>query len=45
MVRCICCQPSAVEGGEIMFMHIASFLLSVAAGIVGHYVCKWLDGE
>jgi len=22
-----------------------SFLLSVMAGIVTHYVCKWLDGE
>lgn len=25
------------------FLH--TFLLSVAASIVGYYVCKWLDGQ
>lgn len=24
---------------------ITSFLISVLAGIVAYYVCKWLDGD
>lgn len=24
---------------------LITFLLSVAASIVGYYVCKWLDGQ
>jgi hypothetical protein len=24
---------------------IISFLVSVAAGIVAYYICKWLDGD
>ena len=24
--------------------HIFSFILSVAAGVVTNYICKWLDG-
>ena len=30
------------EGGDIMDGAI-TFLLSVAASVVGYYICKWLD--
>lgn len=30
------------EGGGQM-EYILSFLLSVMAGIIGYYICKWLD--
>lgn len=30
------------EGG-VQLNYILNFLLSIAAGIVGYYVCKWLD--
>lgn len=23
----------------------ATFLVSVAAGVAAHYICKWLDGD
>lgn len=26
-------------------MDILTFMLSVIAGVVSHYICKWLDGE
>ncbi len=29
-------------GGE--YMSLASFLVSVAAGVIANYICKWLDG-
>ena len=25
-------------------MSLASFLVSVAAGVIANYICKWLDG-
>ena len=25
--------------------YIINFLISVVAGIIGNYICKWLDGE
>ncbi len=25
--------------------NIVSFLVSVAAGVVSYYICKWLDGD
>ena len=24
---------------------VCTFLLSVAASVVGYYICKWLDGK
>jgi len=24
---------------------LSSFILSVLAGVVAYYICKWLDGE
>ena len=32
----------AMKGGEVMRI-LFSFILSVAAGIVANYICKWLD--
>ena len=31
------------EGGENMGEYILSIILSVAACIIGYFVCKWLD--
>ena len=31
------------EGGEGLMEIITAFLVSVAAGIVTYYICKWLD--
>lgn len=32
------------EGGAIIMMnYIVSFTISVLAGIVSYYICKWLD--
>ncbi len=36
--------PPTQEGGEIMSIIIA-FLISVAAGVVSYYICKWLDRD
>ena len=36
-------QPLAyAKGGEIMEL-VTSFFVSVAAGIISYYICKWLD--
>lgn len=32
------------EGGAHMD-YIIAFLISVLAGIVGHFICKWLDRD
>lgn len=32
------------EGGVLM-NEISSFIVSLMAGIVCHYLCRWLDGE
>lgn len=26
-------------------LNIAQFIISVVAGVVSHYICKWLDRE
>lgn len=33
-----------VEGGDHM-EYITMFVVSVAAGVVVHIICKWLDSE
>ena len=36
--------PDKREGGEIRMEGITvSLLVSIAAGIICHYICKWLD--
>ena len=35
--------PSPREGG-VKMETFGTFLLSVVAGVVSHYICKWLDG-
>ena len=32
------------KGGETMSL-IVAFIISIAASIVAHYICKWLDGN
>ena len=39
---CVASSIPAREGGVSRML--ISFLLSVLAGIVCHYLCKWLDG-
>ena len=39
---CVASSIPAREGGVSSML--ISFLLSVLAGIVCHYLCKWLDG-
>ena len=39
---CVASSIPAREGGVSRM--IDSFMLSVLAGIVCHYLCKWLDG-
>jgi hypothetical protein len=38
-------QYPATGGGVIMLEYIISFIVSVVAGIVAYYICKWLDGD
>ena len=35
----------AQEGGVNTTDLVVAFLISVMAGIVCHYICKWLDGD
>lgn len=32
-------------GKIVMLSSLLSFILSVLAGVVAYYICKWLDGE
>jgi hypothetical protein len=34
------------SGKEVTYVfYLFSFLISVAAGVVSYYICKWLDGD
>lgn len=33
-----------MRGGETM-REVFDFILAVAAGVAGNYICKWLDGK
>ena len=35
----------ATEGGGVHLNILISFLVSVVAGVVSYYICKWLDGD
>lgn len=35
-------SKTGTEGGDYMVILI-SFIVSVGAGVVSHYICKWLD--
>ena len=35
---------NSMRGGEIM-REFLEFILSIAASVVGHFVCKWLDSK
>lgn len=44
VVRYSCCWHLHSGGGEVFTMDIlTAFLVSVAAGVVSYYICKWLD--
>lgn len=34
----------SMRGGEIM-REFLEFILSIAASVVGYYICKWLDSK
>lgn len=38
-------RDPATGGGEVPMEIILSFLVSCAAGVVCHYIIKWLDGD
>lgn len=31
------------QGGGEKMTPLADFILAVVAGVIGHYICKWLD--
>ena len=37
--------PNPATEGGVGVGYIASFLVSVIAGIVAYYICKWLDRD
>ena len=38
--------PRLVQKGGVSTMeHVLSFFIAVAAGVVCHYIIKWLDGD
>ena len=40
------CRTSSRKEGECSWMKFSStFLVSVLAGVVSYYICKWLDGR
>lgn len=39
-----CCDSFQREGGGSM-EYVIAFLISVVAGVVSYYLCKWLDGN
>ena len=36
---------SGIRKGVLVIGLLISFLVSVGAGIVAYYICKWLDGD
>lgn len=46
MLYLFCCRlPNwQQEGGERMSILI-SLIVSVVAGVISYYICKWLDGK
>lgn len=47
MVFCKCRPSDSIKmGKEVILMNeIISFILSVAANVVAHCICKWLDEQ
>ena len=37
--------PNQVMGKGVFMELFLSFIISVAAGVVAYYICKWLDGN
>jgi hypothetical protein len=33
------------DGKEVVSPMLCTFMISVIAGVVSYYVCKWLDGD
>lgn len=42
---CLSCCHTQSGNGKGVYRLLISFILSVLAGIVAYYVCKWLDGK
>ena len=38
-------SPFWQQKGGVSMNHLLSFLVSVAASVVGYYIRKWLDGH
>ena len=45
----ICCKSCRTSSRKEVKSHMAdiilTFLISVVAGVVSYYICKWLDGD
>ncbi|RHO13771.1 molybdenum cofactor biosynthesis protein MoaD [Butyricicoccus sp. AM18-35] len=46
MVYCTGYHPHTGRGRGCSSMEIlSSFVISVVAGVIANYICKWLDGD
>ena len=46
MIHCFCYRLQSGNGKEVRSMEIfASFFVAVMAGVICHYIIKWLDGD
>lgn len=45
MLKYSCYCPYTGNRKGVCCMNLSSFILSVLAGVVAYYICKWLDGE
>ncbi|MBD9244311.1 MAG: molybdenum cofactor biosynthesis protein MoaD [Coriobacteriaceae bacterium] len=43
MLYCFCCRRLRSGRGCRCMDAAASFLLSILAGVISYYICKWLD--
>ena len=47
MIHSPCCPLQTGNREEVLVMEqiLVSFLVSVGAGVVSYYICKWLDRD
>ena len=46
MLKLKCCHSYTGDRKEVHHMeYIIAFLISVMAGIISYYICKWLDED
>lgn len=46
MIYCYCYRPDTGDRKGVWHVDmLLSFVLSILAGVIAYYLCKWLDGE